>query len=104
MAEVDTRRQFRKDGPSMAKKNKKSALAAAASRKLAQIGAPDPEEVAHAMYHAEERGEVQRVPLEDGGWAWTFAGEDGQPQMLRPTPAMLAALARFERKPELHRH
>ena len=81
----------------MAKKNKKSALASAASKRLARIGAPDPEEVAHAMFHAEERGEVQRVPLEDGSWAWGFVDPDGQQKMLKPTPEMLAALARFER-------
>lgn len=79
------------------KKQKKSALAQAASRKLANIGAPrmSPEDIAHAMFHAEERGEAERVPLEDGTWAWAVQGPNG-PQLLKPTPEMLAALARFE--------
>ena len=85
------------------KKKKKTALAAAASRKLAGIGGPSmsPEEMAHALYHAEERGEVERAPLEDGTWAWVLPTAKG-PQMLKPTPEMLAALARFET--ESHDH
>lgn len=87
----------------MAQKKKKSALAAAASKKLANIGGPrmSPEEIAHALFHAEERGEVERMPLEDGTWAWVVQGPKG-PQMLKPTPEMLAALARFEH--EHHDH
>ena len=79
------------------KKKKGGALAAAASRRLARIGAPQmsPEDFAHAMFHAEERGEVQRVPLDDGSWAWQMQTPDG-PQQVKPTPEMLAALARFE--------
>ncbi len=84
----------------MAKKNnKKSALAAAASRRLSRIGQPDPEEVAHAMFHAEERGEVQRVDLDDGSWAWAFKDGSGETRVLKPTPEMLAALARFQADP-----
>jgi hypothetical protein len=82
----------------MAKKKKKSALAQAATRKLATIGGPkmSPEEVAHVLYHAEQRGEVERVPLEDGSWAWVVPGPNGQPQMLKPTPEMLTVIHRFE--------
>lgn len=82
------------------KPKKKSALAAAASRKLASIGAPNfsPEELAHYMMHAEERGQAERVPLEDGSWAWQVTGPDGKQQLLKPTPEMLAALDRFERE------
>ncbi|HSQ64041.1 MAG TPA: hypothetical protein VLM85_12535 [Polyangiaceae bacterium] len=83
----------------MAKK-KKSALAAAASRKLAGIGGPkmSPQDVAHVLWHAEQRGEVERVPLEDGSWAWVMNGPDGKPQMLKPTPEMLQVLEGFERE------
>lgn len=83
----------------MAKK-KKNALAAAASRKLASIGGPkmSPQDVAHVLWHAEQRGEVERVPLEDGSWAWVMHGPDGQPQMLKPTPEMLEVLDGFERE------
>ena len=84
----------------MAKKKRKSALAAAASKKLSSIGGPkmSPEDVAHVLWHAEQRGEVERVPLEDGSWAWVMPGEGGQPQMLKPTPQMLEVIARFERE------
>ena len=84
----------------MAKKKGKSALAAAASKKLASIGGPKmtPEDVAHVMWHAEQRGEVERVPLEDGSWGWLVPGKEGdKPQMLKPTPAMLEVLDRFDR-------
>ncbi len=85
--------------PPMAKK-KKSALAAAASRKLAGIGGPkmSPQDVAHVLWHAEQRGEVERVSLEDGSWAWVMNGPDGKPQMLKPTPEMLQVLEGFERE------
>ena len=81
-------------------KKKKSALAAAASRKLSSIGAPQmtPEQVAHSLLHAEERGEVQRVSLDDGSWAWAMQDAQGQTRILKPTPAMLEALDRFERE------
>ncbi len=83
-------------------KAKKSALAAAASRKLATIGGPkmSPEDVAHVLWHAEQRGEVERVPLEDGSWAWLVPGgaQGGQPQMLKPTPAMLEMVDQFDRE------
>jgi hypothetical protein len=84
----------------MAKKKpkpKRNALATAASRRLATIGGPkmSPEDVAHVLWHAEQRGEVERVSLEDGSWAWVVPSQ-GAPQMLKPTPAMLAALERFE--------
>jgi hypothetical protein len=82
------------------KPKKKSALAAAASRKLAKIGgdAPrfTPEQIAHMMMHAEERGEAERVPLDDGSWGWRMSGPDGKVQVLKPTPEILAALHRFE--------
>lgn len=80
-------------------KNKKSALQQAASRKLAGIAKPpSPEHVAHMMMHAEERGEVQRVSLDDGTWGWAMPGEGGQTQVMRPTQEMLDALERFERE------
>ncbi len=82
-------------------RKKKSALAAAASRKLAG-DAPryTPEQIAHFMMHAEERGEAERVPLDETGatWGWKMTGPDGKPQVLKPTPEMLAALERFERE------
>jgi hypothetical protein len=82
-------------------KAKKGALAAAASRKLAAIAGPkmSPADVAHVLWHAEQRGEVERVPLEDGSWAWLVpGGQGGSPQMLKPTPEMLAVLEQFERE------
>jgi hypothetical protein len=82
------------------KKNEKSALAAAASRKLSRIGGGasrfTPEQLAHFMVHAEERGEAERVTLDDGSWGWQLEGKDGKLQLLKPTPEMLAALDRFE--------
>jgi hypothetical protein len=81
------------------KPKKKSALASAASRKLAGIGSGPrytPEQMAHMMMHAEERGEAVRVQLEDGSWGWQVTGPDGKKQVLVPTPEMLAALHRFE--------
>ena len=82
------------------KPKKKNALAAAASRRLSRIGGEGarytPEQIAHAMLHAEERGEAERVPLDDGSWGWQMSGPDGRPQVLKPTSEMLAALARFE--------
>ncbi len=93
--------------PPPKKKKKNNALAAAASRKL-NGGAPryTPEEVAHMMMHAEERGDAERVPLEDGSWGWKIKGPDGQAQVLKPTPPMLEALERFEREghPAHHDH
>ncbi len=91
-------------GTSNSKKPKKknSALAASASRKLSGIGVKgprfSPEEIAHMMMHAEERGEAERVSLEDGAWGWRIAGPNGQPQILKPSPEILAALERFERE------
>jgi hypothetical protein len=76
------------------KKKKKSALAEAASRRLVTIGMPKmtPQDVAHAMYHAEERGDVERVPTEDG-WAWLLPAQGGKErQLLKPTPEMLEHL------------
>lgn len=80
-------------------KKKKGALAAAASKKLSQIGGPKmtPEQLAHAMMHAEDDGQAERVTLEDGSWAWRVTMPDGTAQMLKPTPAILEALERFER-------
>jgi hypothetical protein len=84
------------------KPKKKSALAAAASRKLDRIGGDSPrytpDQVAHFMMHAEERGEAERVPLEDGSWGWQMQGPDGRVQVIKPTPEMLEALDRFERE------
>jgi hypothetical protein len=83
-----------------ATKRKKSALATAASKRLARIGGEGtrftPEQLAHFMVHAEERGEAERVTLEDGSWGWQIQGPDGKGQLLKPTPEMLAALNRFE--------
>ncbi len=84
-------------------KAKKTKLAAAASRKLATIAGPKitPEEMAHMLYHAEQRGEVERVGLEDGSWAWVLPSQgpgQGAPQMLKPTPAMLEVIDHFERE------
>lgn len=82
-----------------AKKKKKSgALAAAASKKLSGIGPArmSPEQMAHMLLHAEERGDVQRVELDDGSWGWAMATPDGKTQVLKPTQEMLAALERFE--------
>ena len=82
------------------KPKKKSALAAAASRKLSRIGGDGtrftPEQIAHMMMHAEERGEAERVNLSDGSWGWQMSGPDGKLQVLKPTPEILAALERFE--------
>jgi len=82
------------------KKKPNNALAAAASRKLARIGGDGPrytpEQIAHTMMHAEERGEAARVPLDDGTWGWQMTGPDGEQQVLKPTPEILAALERFE--------
>ena len=84
----------------VAAKKKKSALAVAATRRLASIGSPPPqmtpEQMAHALLHAEERGEVERVSLDDGTWGWRMQGPGGKVQILKPTPEMLEALERFE--------
>ncbi len=80
-------------------KKKNNPLAAAASRRLAggASGARfTPEQVAHMMMHAEESGEAQRVELGDGSWGWQMNGPNGTPQVLKPTPEILAALERFE--------
>jgi hypothetical protein len=85
-------------------KKKNSALAAAASRKLAGIGTGpqySPDQIAHAMFHAEERGEAERVTLEDGSWAWRMRGPDGQTQILKPTPEILEAVSKFD---DSHHH
>lgn len=81
-----------------AKKKKGGALAEAAKKRLSKIGPArmSPEQMAHMLLHAEERGDVQRVDLEDGSWGWAMSGPDGKVQVLKPTPEMLAALARFE--------
>ena len=81
-------------------KKKNNPLAAAASRKLTG-DAPryTPEQVAHMMMHAEERGDAERVPLDAAGsWGWKITGPDGKQQVLKPTPEILAALERFERE------
>ena len=79
-------------------KKKKSKLNASATRRLAQIGVPKMTafDVAHAMFHAEERGEVERVGLDDGSWGWLMPPDGtGQRPMMRPTPEILAHLARI---------
>ena len=80
----------------MAKKNKKSALSSAASKKLERIGVPKvtPEEFAHYMLHAEERGEATRVPLEEGGWVWKVTVE-GKERTLTPTPEVITIFERM---------
>jgi hypothetical protein len=77
---------------------KKSALAAAASRKLQGIGPKpmSPEDLVHALMHAEERGEVERTTFPDGSVGWLTRGPDGKVQALKATPEMLAALHKFE--------
>lgn len=86
---------------------KKSKLQEAASRKLQTLAQPKitPDQFAHAMYHAEERGEVERVPLDDGSWAWALpVDKSGKRPIVKPTPEMLAALRRFENDPSAHNH
>ena len=85
---------------------KKSKLQEAASRKLQTLAQPKitPDQFAHAMYHAEERGEVERVTLDDGSWAWALPDKTGKRQIVKPTPEMLAALHRFENDPSAHNH
>ncbi len=82
------------------KRTKKNALAAAASKRLSRIGGPapqyTPEQLAHIMMHAEEDGAAERVSFDDGSWGWRLQGPDGKPQLLKPTPEMLAALEKFE--------
>jgi len=80
------------------KKKKPSKLQMAANRKLAQIGTPKMSafDVAHAMFHAEERGEVERVTLDDGSWGWLMPQDGtGQRPLMKPTPEMLAHLQRI---------
>ena len=36
------------------------------------------------------------MPLDDGAWGWKLQGPNGV-QVLKPTPAILEALERFER-------
>lgn len=87
----------------MAKKT--SALAAAASRRLAMIGTPkySEEELAHMMFHAEERGDVTRQTAEDGSWLWLLpANEEGHRPQLKPTPKMLVALEQFAKMEHNH--
>ena len=79
---------------------KKSALKASASRRMQMIGAPklSPQQLAHAMFHAEERKEVERVTLDDGSWAWLLPEQpDGKRPMIQPTAEMLRALEGFAR-------
>ncbi len=86
-------------------KKKKGGLQAAASRKLSMIGGPkmSAEEVAHALFHMEERNEVERTVLEDGTWAWLMPQQaDGRRPILKPTPEILEHLRRFETDHEAH--
>ena len=87
-------------GKTNKKPKKKSALAAAASKRLGQIAGTQPkytpEQMAHMMLHAEERGDVERISLDDGSWGWLMRDPTGKQQVLKPTDDMLAALARFE--------
>jgi nitric oxide synthase oxygenase domain/subunit len=91
----------KKDKP----KKKKTALQAAASRKLAAIGGRtvSAEEAAHMLFHMEERNEVERRVLEDGTWAWLMPPQaDGRRPMLKPTPELLEHLRRFEAHHQAH--
>jgi len=88
------------------KKKKGNALAAAASKRLARIGARDPggmspEDLAHTMFHAEQDGRAERVPTDDGGWAWQVMTPEG-PRLLKPTPEVLDALAQIEQGDHHH--
>ncbi|MBL8609293.1 MAG: hypothetical protein JNL38_18330 [Myxococcales bacterium] len=86
-------------------KKKKNSLAASASRRLGSIGGPklSAQDIAHMMFHAEERGEVERVPMEDGSWAWLLPQQpDGKRPMIKPTPEVLEHLARFETNHQPH--
>jgi hypothetical protein len=87
------------------KKKKKGGLAASASRRLASIGGPklSPQDIAHMMFHAEERGEVERVPLDDGSWGWLLPQQpDGKRPVIKPTPDVLQHLAALEKHHEPH--
>jgi hypothetical protein len=83
----------------MATKKKKSALAEAASRRLMAIGLPKmtSHDIAHAMYHAEERGEVERVASDEApGWAWLLPAQGSMPrQRIQPTAEMLESLTQL---------
>jgi hypothetical protein len=96
-----------KSASKSSKSAKKSKLQEAASKRLQTLAAPKitPEQFAHAMFHAEERGEVQRVPLEDGSWAWALpVDKSGKRPIVKPTAEMLAALHQFETDPSSHNH
>jgi hypothetical protein len=55
------------------------------------------------MFHAEERGEVERVGLDDGSWAWALpAQEDGRRPLMKPTPEILQHLQNFQTHHEPH--
>lgn len=77
------------------KKNKKSKLSDAASRRLQTIGGPklSPQELAHMLFHAEQSGEVERVPQDDGTFVYLLPPDKtGVRQSLKPTPEMVAAI------------
>ncbi len=82
----------------MAKKNKKSALAEARTRRLERIGnAPmNVEKATFAMLAAERTGAAERVTLDDGSWGWVVRSAEGKEQVVVPTPEMLAFLDGLE--------
>jgi hypothetical protein len=82
----------------VAKKNKKSALAEAAKRRLEGIGsAPmNAEKAALAMLAAERAGYATRVQLDDGTWGWTVQNGADKEQVVVPTAEMLAVLERMD--------
>jgi hypothetical protein len=85
---------------------KKSALQQAAARRLQAIGMPKmtPHDMAHALYHAEERGQVTRETQPDGTWGWRLPTQGDLPgQLVTPTPEMLESIAMFARG-EGHNH
>jgi hypothetical protein len=86
---------------------KKSKLQEAATRRMQALAQPKitPEQFAHAMFHAEQQGQVERVPLDDGSWAWLLpVDKTGKRPIVKPTPEMLSALNRFETDPSAHDH
>lgn len=85
---------------------KKSALQQAASRRLQAIGMPkmSPQEMVHALYHAEQEGKVQRETQEDGTWGWRLPAQGDLPgQLIKPTAEMMEAYDMFARG-EGHNH
>jgi hypothetical protein len=85
---------------------KKSALQQAAARRLQAIGMPkmSPQEMVHALYHAEEEGKVKRETQEDGTWGWRLPSQGDLPgQLIKPNEEMMKAYEMFARG-EGHNH